>query len=498
MRPVRTTLFPLRVCLGFASLLVAHLGLCGEKSARSAPEFAAALREIQPGDTVWLEPGTWKDAELDLSKAGTATQPIAIKARQSGQTVLTGNSSLTFSAPWVHVEGLFFTNGARSRGDVITFASDHCRLTNTAVVDFNPADSERGYYWVYFKGSDNRVEHCYFAGKNHHQPLVGNDFKDSRRNSFARSHFKAIAYVPKNGREVFRIWGYGGNEELGEDGAFFTVEENLFEDADGEGAEIVSLKSNRNVVRGNTILRTRGGITNRSGNFNTIVGNTILCDGKPGAYGMRITGRHHKISDNYISDGEYGIHLLAGEFIERDLTGRYKPIERAGTPLGRVPSYNQPADVIVERNTIVNSAEVDLYVGKNYKVGWPEKQYVLLPDRIRIESNFISKPAGGIAVEAAVMDPAEPFSQFRAEPATFAGNVVDGGQTKALPSQAGLDQKRIVLEKGADGVSRPVEKWDVGASVGTVSAPVNRRLTENDVGPEWVRNRRSAGDATFK
>ena len=84
--------------------------------------------------------------------------------------------------------------------------------------------------------------------------------------------------------------GYGMNEELGSDGAFFTLERNLFEEAHGEAAEIISIKSNRNVVRFNTFRKTKGGITNRSGNFNVIEGNFILGEGEPRSYGIRVTG----------------------------------------------------------------------------------------------------------------------------------------------------------------------------------------------------------------
>jgi hypothetical protein len=65
----------------------------------------------------------------------------------------------------------------------------------------------------------------------------------------------------------------------------------------------------------------------------------ILCEGRKGAYGMRITGQHQSVHDNYIARCDYGIMLISGEFIDRDLTGKYDPVKREGTPLGRVPRY---------------------------------------------------------------------------------------------------------------------------------------------------------------
>lgn len=132
------------------------------------------------------------------------------------------------------------------------------------------------------------------------QPLIGNDQNDSRHNTVDHCYIKEIPYHAANGREDFRIWGYGRTGETGEDGAFFTIESNLFVHAHGEGQEIVSLKSNRNRVIGNTIRGTRGGITLRNGNYNTVQENFIFAEGTEAAYGIRITGEHHTITNNTV------------------------------------------------------------------------------------------------------------------------------------------------------------------------------------------------------
>jgi poly(beta-D-mannuronate) lyase len=330
--------------------------LCAIEHAVATPAgLPAALAAAAPGDHIVLADGAWVDVRIALTRGGTAAAPVTLRARTPGKAVFSGDSTLVFGAPYLVVDGLLFTGAVTKMRSLVEFASEHGRLTNTAFVNCNPPDVATGYYWVYFDGSHNRMERCHFEGKSHQQPVIGNDHTGSRHNAVAYCHFKDIPYVAgRNGREIFRIWGYGGNEELGEDGAFFTIEHNLFERADGEGAEIISLKSNRNIVRFNTIIRTRGGITNRSGNFNTITDNVILCDGAPGAYGLRVTGRHHTVARNYIRGGAFGLHLMAGEFIERDLTGDYRPIAREGTPLGRVPAYSQARENLVADNVFVD------------------------------------------------------------------------------------------------------------------------------------------------
>jgi poly(beta-D-mannuronate) lyase len=428
--------------------------------------LAAALAQAKPGDTLVLADGTWRDATLTLTAAGSETAPVTIRAETPGRVVLTGESSLVFAAPHVVVDGLLFTNGTTKGNSVVQFNSTHGRLTNSAIVDYNPPDVATGYYWVYFQGNDNRVDHCYFKGKSHQQPVIGNHIKDSRHNAVDHCHFADIPYVAgRNGREIFRIWGYGGNEELGDDGAFFTIEYNLFDRADGEGAEIISLKSNRNIVRFNTILRTRGGITNRSGNFNTITDNVLLCDGAGGAYGMRITGRHHIVARNYIRGGTFGLHLMAGEFIERDLTGSYQPIKREGTPLGRVPAYNQARENLIADNVLVDIAGVDFLLGNGYKSNWPRAQRVLVPELNKFTGNLVFKPKGGVAVDIAKQDTAPPLDAFHFARNEFSGNRVLGGTVSLAPPP--------------DGIA-------VEPAVGPPPAPP-AILTPADVGPAWRR-----------
>jgi poly(beta-D-mannuronate) lyase len=425
-------------------------------------QLNAALSAAKPGDTIVLHDGDWRDASLVLRVPG-----ITVRAETPGKVRFTGASSLVFAAPSVTVEGVRFEDGALAKGSVITFRSHHGRLADSAVVNYNPPDLATAYYWVYFEGSDNAVERCLFERKNHMGPLVGNAIKEARRNRVTESYFRNIGSSGgRNGMEIFRIWGYGGNEESGDDGAFFTIEGNLFDHADGEGMEIISLKSNRNRVARNTIRATLGGITNRSGNFNTIFGNVILCDGRKGAYGMRITGRRHTVSTNYIERCDFGIMLMAGEFIERDLTGKYDPVKREGTPLGRVPRYAQVRQIVLEFNTVVDSAGADLVLGGSYKSGWPGSQRILLPEDNQIAANVLVKTAGGVAIEAPAQDPDPPLDAFHFQPNRLEGNLVSGGEVHLNPVP-----------------TRGLTVWKTGG----VNVPSPKPLAPDQVGPLWMR-----------
>jgi poly(beta-D-mannuronate) lyase len=233
---------------------------------------------------------------------------------------------------------------------------------------------------------------------------------------------------------MFRIWGYGRNEELGEGGAFSTIASNLFDRADGEGMEIISLKSCRNLVFRNTIVATRGGITLRGGNFNPVKEKIILSQGAQGAYGMRIAGQHHLVQSNYVSGCDYGINIYSGEFVDENLTGKYKPVPRAGTPLGRVPRYGQVKNLTLAGNVLVGNKNANLEIGGAYKAGWPESQRVLLPEACLIASNVFVHTNGGKSFIGAMPDTKAPLDRFSFKLNRYAGNLLIGGENAFAPS----------------------------------------------------------------
>ncbi|MEI7677624.1 MAG: chondroitinase-B domain-containing protein, partial [Bacteroidales bacterium] len=123
-------------------------------------ELNSAITSAKPGNIIIMKDGIWKNATINLNSKANASFPIILRAQTPGKVVLCGNSTLTFSAPYLVVDGLIFKNGYIESGSVITFQSDNCRLTNTIIKDYNPANFQTAYYWVYFQGSYNRMDHC--------------------------------------------------------------------------------------------------------------------------------------------------------------------------------------------------------------------------------------------------------------------------------------------------------------------------------------------------
>ena len=443
-------------------------------------QFSAALNSVQPGDVVILKNGEWKDAKLVVSKGGTAGKPVEIRAESPGSVLLVGSSVLELNAPFVTVDGLYFRGGAIEKGSVIQFNSQDGIVRNTAIVDYNPVSFETEYYWVFFSGDRNRVERCYFKGKNNLQPLIGNAVEASRRNTVKSTYFKNIPFVKNaNGREIIRVWGAGKTEEKDDEGAFFTIEGNLFDHADGEGTETVSLKSNHNLVQHNTVIATRGGINIRRGNFNTVKENIVLGQGVEGAHGLRMSGRDNRVQGNFISGCDYGIRVASGEFIAEALTPSYVPDVKPNgrrTAQVRIPTYPQVRNLILSDNVLVGISGPDLEIGSSYKNHWPESQQILLPEECLLQNNRIVRPAGGVSVVVVAAERSPPLDRFVFKPNRYVGNALVGGTVPAGAANEGFSRQELPA-----GWSEQQERAAL------------KPLTPEDVGPAWVIALRQAG-----
>ncbi len=475
-------LVPLRMAAVVGGLIAAFSGplTARDHFVEGPGELPTALKAARAGDTVTLKNGAWNDVKVVVNRGGEPDSPMIIRAETPGGVKLGGTSSLEINAPHVTVDGLWFHGGAITKGAVIQFKSHHGVVRNTAITDYNPASFETEYYWVFFEGDDNRIERCFFKGKNHLQPLIGNAIVDSRRNAVSRSHFKNVPYVAgANGREIIRVWGSGKLEERDEDGAYFTIEHNLFDRADGEGTEIISLKSNHNIVRHNTVIATRGGINIRRGNFNTVEHNVVLGQGIAGAQGLRMSGRDNVVRGNFVSGCSYGIRVACGEFIADALTPSYVPDVKPNgrkTADVRIPTYPQVKNLKLSDNVMVGISGPDLEVGSSYKNHWPESQQILLPEGCLIENNRFVRSQGGDSVLVTLAETTAPLDRFAFKPNTYRRNLLVGSGTVASAAQAGFATTAIAPD------------WSEANELAAF-----KPLAAEDVGPPWVIALRRAG-----
>lgn len=463
------------ICLLISSLSLISASNSKEILVSNSTELKAAMASVKAGQTIIMKAGVWKNVQIDFNALASKALPVTLRAQIPGKVIVCGNSSLTFSKPFLVVDGLVFKNGSYTgQTSVISYKADYCRLTNTVIDNFNPTDFKTAYYWIYFESNHNRVDHCLFTGKSNMNPVLGNDNENSRFNKVDSCYIKDIPFVDKaNGREIFRIWGYGHADETGDDGAYFTVEYNLFDHADGEGTEIVSLKSNYNVVRFNTVIASKGGLVGRRGKFNTFDGNIILGQGVEGTTGIRVAGANHKVINNYISGvSEDGLRLISGEYYDKSLTTSFEPKKKD------LPKYLQVQNGYFANNTILNCGGNGIDIGFSYKNQWPNLQMVLIPESNRFVLNVVYN-CKGYSITTAIQDNKAPLDLFRFQPNSFEGNVVWGSKVNITPMPQGIKIDRPTFIIANNGLY----KFEIGSS--TKIKP----LTAKEVGPKWITNK---------
>jgi poly(beta-D-mannuronate) lyase len=423
--PTRVYLAIAAVASPFCSPLVAR-----ELPVADAEQLETAIASAQPGDVLILADGTWANTEILFRAQGTPEAPITLRAHTPGMVQLTGESSLRFVGQYLVADGLLFANGGIESGHVVAFRGDsdepasHCRLTNTAIVDYNiPNSAGTSSNWVSLYGTHNRVDHCLFSGKNTRSPLL-TVWLDGQSNHHRidSNYFRKIPPLGKNGGETMRV----GDSKTSMTVSATIVEDNYFEECDGE-VEIISNKSCENIYRANTFVRCAGALTLRHGNRCLVEGNYFLGENKHDTGGIRVIGEDHRIYNNYLAD-------LAGEGFHAALTFV------AGIPNPELSSYYQIKRTTVAFNTIVNCQQSVIF-----GLGAGERGRIQPMEDCVFANNVISSTA-------------TPIASVLAAPVrtTFEGNIFHGAES-GLADSTGVSTADPLLERKDNGLFIPAE-----------------------------------------
>lgn len=461
----------------------------------SAADISIAMATAQPGDTLIMTNGTWSNEDIVFSGNGSNGSPITLIAETPGQVVLTGSSRIRMGGSYLVIDGLKFEGGTLSNGQhVVEFRqssselASNCRLTNTAIIDYNPSNSSTDYRWVGIYGTNNRVDHCYFSGKNNQGPLMIVWRVDGVANfhQIDSNYFGDFASGGGlNGWETIRI---GTSSDSLSDSST-TVENNLFLRCDGE-IEIISVKSGDNRVLFNTFDSCQGMVTLRHGRGSLIEGNFFFGRGVPNSGGVRVIDSDHVVINNYLEGlrgtSADGALVIANGENNPALNG-YFPVERA----------------LVAFNTVYDCTE-------SLRVGWRASSNPIAVKDSVIANNAIralSSSASQIVIED---DP--PVNML------YEGNLFFGVPMGISPVPSGISETdpQLALSNGLyrpgagspcidgsigaysqvfediDGQSRPgvdTDK-DVGADEVSGSAVSREPLVPADVGtkigPSWL------------
>jgi poly(beta-D-mannuronate) lyase len=344
------------------------------------PSFLPAA---QPGDTLILPDGEFKDLALLLIGKGTQEAPITLKATTPGKTVFTGKSTLKLAGEHLVINGLHFKEPDPTLSDLIMFRKDsktlasHCRMTNCAITSTVPQDSKNESRWLGLYGEGHRVDHCTFTGKTGKGTtfVVWLGDGSNGRHQIDHNHFGPREKLGKNGGETIRL----GDSKTSMLTGGCIVEHNLFEKCNGE-AECISNKSCGNIYRENTFLEVSGTLTLRHGNGCTVERNVFIGNEASGTGGVRVIGEDHVVRRNYFEnltgdDARSAICLMMG--IPNSPANRYFQVKRAK----------------IIGNTLVN-CEHPILIGLE-----DDPDATLAPEDTTFEGNVVSSPKHAV-VEA--------------------------------------------------------------------------------------------------
>jgi hypothetical protein len=337
-------------------------------------DLGGKLTAAQPGDCLELADGNYTFPVV--TKTGTETAPVVIRAKNRGKAVVNSGGIHLVKSAYVVVEGLDITSpGAAttlyiggSNGVIVLFSeSHHCRLSRSRVHPVGPV-AERD--WIIVVGGaethHNRIDHNDLGPVNANANMIVIDGSGreepempgnvTQYNRIDHNHFHEVNNTGGNNWETLRI----GRSWQGPTKGYNVIEHNLLVRTTGD-PETISLKSSANIVRHNTMLNVNGEICSRHGNENQISGNYIL----GGSRGMRIYGGDHRIYNNYVASSSTGIWIESGASAAMNEPGKehYRVFKTwvfnntvVGQPikLGGSKTY-QPLDCRVANNVVVGA-----------------------------------------------------------------------------------------------------------------------------------------------
>ncbi|WP_397444519.1 chondroitinase-B domain-containing protein [Polaribacter sp. R77954] len=413
----------------------------------NSEELEQAIKDVKAGDHIVLKNGVFKDVAIKFMGEGTEAKPIKLSAETPGKVFIEGTSSLEISGNYLEVSGLFFRNGHSPKTNVIAFrtskkqVANHSKVTNCVILDFNNLERDQDNLWVQFYGKHNELSNCYIAGKTNGGPTVRVDLKG---NQSIRNYHKII-----NNHFGPRPRKGGARGETIQLGSSFTsmspsnttIANNLFEECNGE-VEIISSKTNFNVIKNNVFYKSEGSVVTRHGNYVTVDGNYFIGDGVNDQFGgIRIINTGHWVINNLF-------YKIKGKNFRSPIA------VMNGIPKSPLNRYNQVTDVVVAYNTFVDSdAPFQFGVGQNLA-----QKDVLPKSEIRSARALRTEVVNNVIYNS--KGDASPIIEHdKADGVTFKSNVIDNNGV-AIKNAHGLISKDLTLSDIGTNLAVPITGFD--------------------------------------
>jgi len=444
-------------------------------------EYNAAVKSLQPGDTIVLAKGVWNNAQIVFYGEGTELEPITLTVEEYGKTTLEGLSSLQMYGNYLVVDGLVFVNGRAPGKQLIEFrkgtskTANHSVLKNCVVDRFNKVDRAEEDSWVNLWGQHNTVENCYFAGKtNQGVTLIvwpNGEGHNQNYHRISKNHFGPRPRLGSNGGETIRI----GTSHVSKQNSNTIVEGNFFEHCNGE-VEIISVKSCENRIVNNTFFECEGSVVLRHGDRNDVEGNYFIGNAKPFTGGIRVINEGQKVFNNYF-------YALRG----KDFRGPL--VIMNGVPNSPDNRYHQVKDAEITFNTWV-----DCELPWQLAVGSDEERS-LTPMNTKIANNIVYCPEEPLLIKA--FDKIDGISFSDNLLVSNQGNEVGAGFVQAqvrmgrgpggLPlsfTTATTTTDVPYVKTDIDGRNRSDKKW-IGAIEMNGAQPTVQQASKANSGVKW-------------
>lgn len=443
---------PLAAALAAGLLLGALPAFAADHLVHDAAAYAQVAKNLQPGDTVILADGVWRDTDLLLRGTGTIGQPIKLTAQTPGKVVLSGQSQLRLAGSYLEVSNLVFRDGWAPGSEVVSLRASskewatHSRVTGVVIDGYNKPDRQQSDNWVGMYGQHNRFDHNQLVGKTNAGTtlvVVRNATSGlDNRHRIDHNWFGPRPNLGSNGGETIRV----GTSTDSQSNSNTVVENNWFEHCDGE-VEIVSNKSGGNLYRGNVFFESRGSMVLRHGHGNVVERNVFLGNNKAHTGGVRVINRHQIVRDNYFEN-------IAGDNFAAALA------VMAGTRDAPLNRYEQVDDAVIERNSFINVRQLFLGAGL-------DDERNAMPVNSRMAGNLFIGDGKNALLR----------SQGDLGGIAFSGNVQSPTVSPGFP--AGVSARQVTLQRAANGLQYPVETVAAGAPRDL--APIAR----DQVGVAW-------------
>ena len=285
------------------SFLLAASGLTSIAVAQTdARALQRQLDEAVPGSVIDLPAGSIKLTKpLTLTRSGTESSPITLRARDRGRTVLDGKAGIELrGVSHIIIEGLAFTHENRTPA-IRLIDSRNIRITRcTFKLEAGLAPRQN---WIHITGSKsglNRIDRNLFDDLTTAGAYIAIDgaeaapFNISSGDRIDYNHFRAIPRRDGGGARAIRL----GWTKLAQSQGQSFIEYNLFETCNGD-EELISIRSSSQAIRYNTFLNSAGYLTLRMGTGNIAEGNFFYSENKENVGGIRVYGDEAKVFNNY-------------------------------------------------------------------------------------------------------------------------------------------------------------------------------------------------------